>query len=52
MPKGEILRDEVRSILEDGDDGREDQGQLERHGGDGSPGSAEVENDELRPDSE
>ena len=52
MPKGAVLGDEVRSIFEDGDDGREDQGQLERHGDDGSLGFAEPDNEELHPDSE
>jgi len=52
MPKGEVLGDDVRSIFEDGDDGREDQGQLERHADVGSLGVAEVENEELHPHSE
>ena len=52
MPKGEVLGDELRSIFEDGEDGREDQGQVERHGDDGGLGFAEVENEELHPDSE
>ena len=47
----QVLGDEVRSIFEDADDGREDQMQLVRHGDDGSLGFAEVENEELHPDS-
>jgi hypothetical protein len=52
MPKGEVLRDEVRSIPEYGDDQRDDQRELERHGDDGSRGSAELGNGQLHPRSE
>ena len=48
----QVLGDKVRSIFEDGEDGREGQGQVERHGDGGGLGVAEVENEELHPDSE
>lgn len=49
VPEGNILSDDVSPILEDGDDDRDDQGQLERHGDDGSLGFAELGNGELNP---
>lgn len=52
MPKGKVLGDQVRAIPEDGDDQRDDQGELERHSDDGSFGFAEVENGQLHPRSE
>ena len=52
MPQGDILGDEVSPIFEDGDDDRDDQRDLERHGDDGSLGFAEAGNEEPYPHSE
>jgi hypothetical protein len=49
VPEGEVLNDEVRSIPEDGDDQRDGRREMERHGDDGSLGSAEVGNGQLHP---
>lgn len=44
MAKGDILGNEVSPIFEDGDDDRDDQRELERHGDDGNLGFSEAGN--------
>ena len=49
VPQCDVLGDQVGPVLEDGEDKRDDQRELERHSRDGSLGKAEAGNDELHP---
>ncbi len=52
VPQGDVLRDEVSPIFEEGDDDRDEQRDLERHSPHGTLGYAEAGNEELQPRSE